>query len=283
MIAPKPHDKPTAKRLPKGKLMTICIGIRSQEGIVIAADAQETDGYSKRAQQKIFTWGGLQAGSAGPSHLPVGCVITGAGDAGFIDSFYQKLMGKLRLDLTASEFEEILTNEIKEFYLEHVLPARHVEPDADLRMLVGIYFGFRTGLYLTYKSTVQNSLAYSAIGIGAESALQILAEMPLIRSLRETEVIAAYIIWRIKESSLHCGKYTDIVSIRSPVMTDETPARLVHPPLIVQRVPGRDIARWEGRFGEHWLPAQANLLKNLISEQIQEDETERTTLSIHET
>jgi len=51
--------------------MTICIGLQTSDGTVVAADAQESDQYYKRAQQKILPFvGGIPMGNSPepPSH-----------------------------------------------------------------------------------------------------------------------------------------------------------------------------------------------------------------------
>jgi len=68
--------------------MTICIGLLASDGLVIAADAQESDTYLKRTQQKIMPWlGGITIGS-NPTPASAACAFTGAGDAGYIDAFF---------------------------------------------------------------------------------------------------------------------------------------------------------------------------------------------------
>ena len=52
------HAKPCpfpqlVKRLPKRKRMTMCIGLLAGDGVVVAADAQESDQYIKSLYQNF--------------------------------------------------------------------------------------------------------------------------------------------------------------------------------------------------------------------------------------
>ncbi len=123
--------------------MTICLGMIAQDGIVIAADAEESDAYAKRSQQKIMTWHTM---SSGGTHVPAGCVTTGAGDAGFIDAFTYDLTKTIGQVKDIREFESHLKERLEEFYNKHVLPFSTVNSDFDFQMLIGVYFGYITSL-----------------------------------------------------------------------------------------------------------------------------------------
>src|ERR1700719_1125175 len=87
MIGPKPHPspRPQPERLPKRKRMTIAIGLRARDGIVIAADREEGDGYLTNERGKI-----LQVFRGMP---PIGWItVTGAGDGPALDEV-SKLLG----------------------------------------------------------------------------------------------------------------------------------------------------------------------------------------------
>ena len=190
--------------------MTICIGIVAQDGIVIAADAQESDSYFKRGQQKILTWHVLGLGS-GPQPPPAGCVITGAGDAGFIDSFTHKLLASVKGSMTIQTFQAHLENEIAAFYGRHVAPILSSNPESDFQMLIGVYFGFASALFVTYRSTVRRAMPTVAIG-AATFGMRMLEEMPYVPEVNSLEIIAAHVIATTKDCIEGCGKYTDIVS-----------------------------------------------------------------------
>jgi len=254
--------------------MTICIGMLASDGIVIAADAQESDTYFKRGQQKILTLHTIGLGS-GPQPPPTGCVVTGAGDAGFIDAFTQKLLYSVRGDMTIQTFQVHLENEISEFYGRHIAPILSSTPEADFQMLIGVYFGFASALFKTYRSTVQKVSPSAAIG-ASTFGMRLLEEMPLISDVRSTEIIAANVIATTKDCIEGCGKYTDIVSIHNCIIVEGTQpgegAHLEHSPRVITRVPASKIARWEKNFGSQWAKKQHALLQELINEERENDE-----------
>ena len=96
--------------------MTIALGLIAREGIVIAADRQETEGEHKKAQRKIESlWA-----------LPVGALlVSGAGNGPYIDTMIERL--RLCFGTTQSkEYPAAMTNEFRSvhsiFYSEAVLP-----------------------------------------------------------------------------------------------------------------------------------------------------------------
>ncbi len=266
--------------------MTICIGMLASDGIVIAADAQESDNYFKRSQQKILTWGVVGLSNSGPARgaSHVSCVLTGAGDAGFIDAFSQNLLHALKPDLTMHSFEEILADRLEEFYGKHVIPVLASDPNADFRMLIGAYFGFSSRLYVTYRSTLRVVMPYAAIGVGGSFASRLMDESPLISSVRETEVMAANVIAVTKDCIEGCGKYTDVVSIHNCSIVEGTQpgegSHLEHSAIVTTRVSPMKIARWEKSFGSQWANRQRKLTQELICEEIKNDEQIETVESL---
>jgi hypothetical protein len=255
--------------------MTICIGMMAQDGIVIAADAEESDGYIKRSQQKIMTWHTM---SSGGTHVPAAAVITGAGDAGFIDSFTHELTRNIGSVNNVFEFESHLKERLEDFYKAHVLSFATVNPDYDFEMIVGVYFGFSTSIFVTYKSTVRKGFPYTAVGAGASYALSMLADVVDYASVSRGELIAAYVISNTKASVPTCGKYTDVVTIHNPVHvegSDGGPSQLRHPDQIISRIPPQKLRRWEESFGKNWHPQQRSLFEELVTEELARTEPDK--------
>lgn len=273
MISGKPlpkiyHHKP--ERLPKRKWMTICIGMVARDGIVIAADAEENDSYIKRSQQKIMTW---NTASSGGTHTPAGCVMTGAGDAGFIDAFIYDLTKSVGQVKNIPEFEAHLKERLEAFYSKHVLPFSTINSDYDFQIIAGVYFGYSTSLFVTYKSTARQGLPYTAIGVGGSFALSMMDNLVDFTSVSRSELLAASIIANTKGSVSGCGKYTDVVTIHNAVVVEGEnggPSRLEHPTQVISRVPWQKIHRWENSFSRNWLPRQQALFADLITEELTE-------------
>jgi hypothetical protein len=268
MLSPKPLSP---FRLRERKHMTICIGILASDGIVIAADAQESDTYMTRSQQKILTWHSLQAGVHGPTARGAACVIAGAGDGGFVDAFSHEILKSVKTETTMFEFEQYLEDRVYTFYEKHVRPMLSINAGHDFQVLIGAYFGFQTSLFTTYKSTVRRVAPNAAIGIGSSFAMRIMDEYSGISNLRTTEVLAASVIATTKDCIEGCGKYTDIVSIHNANVVDGG-TRIEHPSRIWHRTPQSKIVRWEQSFGTSWALRQRELMEKLIAEELKKDD-----------
>lgn len=270
-MTPKPNLL-YKNRLRERSRMTICIGMVAQDGIVIAADAEENDGYVKRPQQKIMSW---QTASSGGTHVPAAAVITGAGDAGFIDSFTYELTRKIGEIKDVRHFESYLRETLEKFYKTHVLSFSTINSDYDFGMIVGVYFGFSTSLFVTYKSTVRAGIPYTAVGAGSSYALSMLGNVIDYERVSRSELIAALVITNTKESVPGCGKYTDIVTLHNAIMVEGEnggPSHLKHPDQVISRVPRQKLRCWEESFVNNWLPRQQTIFRELIAEELAETE-----------
>ena len=82
--------------------MTICIGILASDGIVIAADREEGDGYVKTDQGKIST--------ATRLIFPVGSIaVTGSGWGSYLDEVAERLRDKF-CDIAESTEKAVFPN-----------------------------------------------------------------------------------------------------------------------------------------------------------------------------
>lgn len=247
--------------------MTICIGILASNGIVIAADAQESDTYVKRSVQKIMTW---HSTSPSGTHSPAACVIAGAGDGEFVDAFIEEFLHGVRAEMTMIDFEAYAKRKMEGFYSTHVRPLLKVDRDFDFSVIVGAYFSSMTRLFKSYRTSFRHVQGVStAIGIGQQYALRSIDEYPF-SDVRRTEITAAAVIATTKDTIEGCGKYTDIVSIHnSVVVPDETHgSRLVAPPALWTRVPSNRVAQWEHSFSSVWGERQRTLYNELIEEEL---------------
>jgi hypothetical protein len=250
--------------------VTICIGLLAQDGIVIAADAQESDSYFKRSAQKIMTWHTFGLSGGNSSH-PAACLIAGAGDGGFIDAFTMEFLAGVRGEMTMSEFEKYAAKKIESFYSTHVLPLLTVSQDVDFGVLIGAHFQYMTRLYKSYRTSFHHvAAAATAIGIGAQFALQTIDRFPF-SDVAHTEITAAAVISATKDCIEGCGKYTDIVSIHNPRVPDEVHSSRLQPPeRPITRVASRKIARWEESFSSAWRGQQTALYQQLIEEELKQ-------------
>src|ERR1700693_911466 len=113
MIKPPPKPPILKPRLSRRKPMTIALGLIADDGVVIAADRQETEGEQKKDQHKIESLWAVPVGSL---------LVSGAGNGPYLDSMTQRLyhcfgVDGLEWDL-ADEMTEKFRQTHAEFYSE---------------------------------------------------------------------------------------------------------------------------------------------------------------------
>lgn len=188
--------------------MTIALGILAKDGVVIAADTQETyTGVFKMDQSKIL----------GVTKPTSGFMVSGAGSAGHLDSISQALcddfFGQEPTSLT--DVEHMIASRVHDFHLRHIAPFG-AWPDFErpsCSLVIGARRGSDCGLWITDKSTVHNGF-YGAVGIGAAHANLLLG-----RLWREdgdadfASLLAAYVVYHVKQHVDGCGSETNVVGM----------------------------------------------------------------------
>src|ERR1035441_1756802 len=214
MIRPPklPLPRPKPARLSRGKRMTIAIGIRAVDGVVVAEDRQETFGAQKNDQGKI---------TGGWKRDPFGTLlITGAGTGSYLDDIGAQIRNWFSDNKT--ERREDIGSVIREmhtkYYSETVLPFSSY-PDyerPDYQLLIACTMkGQLPILWTTEKLSFNyNDWDYVAVGIGHATALSLLAKLyarlPVLMAIN----LAAYVMHEVKSSVDGCGLETDIYYTR---------------------------------------------------------------------
>lgn len=270
----KPRLIQKYERLPRSKRMTICIGMLGSDGVVIAADTQETDQYYKREQSKIMSFiGGIQLGS-NPSPPTMALALTGAGRAGYIDAFYYEAISKNLFNAgTAREVEDHIAKQLQVFHERHIFPLATASDSPEIQILIGAYVQWQTFMLVSDGSTLRKGMPYCAVGAGAHFALSLITELWRNQDVAHLEILAAYIVGMTKESIESCGKYTQIVSLHGPIMKDipGQSSQLFPPPQLLTNVSYRKIRKWEESFGAKWSIQQRELISRLIDEELADD------------
>jgi hypothetical protein len=207
--------------------MTICLGVLAGDGLIIAADTEETDGFLKTNQQKISVSVNIHliASVNAKKHTkgkvgvpPVAtCAIAGAGNAGYLDSITPLLakdFGDGKKSVEASQGDAGKT--VRTFFREHVIPfaAYPLLERPDFAMLIGTTQTGGPNILLASEKTVLRQCApYAAVGVGATFAMLLLKRLwpQAWVDKKSATLIVAYIMFLVKESVENCGKFTDIV------------------------------------------------------------------------
>jgi len=203
--------------------MTIALGILATDGVVIAADTQESYGYAgavKNDALKIIYF--LDATIRNPRGV---CAIAGAGDAGHVEAITM-LLGNAFLTHHGLQDEKLLdalNPVLRRFYDEHIIPFASYpageRPDAT--MLLGVQRLGVPRLFVSHQSCMRPVLqAYEAIGAGAAFAKMLLGRFWQPMDVKAAQVLAAYVVFLTKESVEGCGKYTSVRTIYGPTFED---------------------------------------------------------------
>jgi hypothetical protein len=202
--------------------MTIALGVLCGDGLVISADTEETDGFLKTNQSKIFVSQNIhlvtyeKGGREKPSETAATCAVAGAGNAGYIDAVTPLLTGGIWKAKDETEYLKMFGKALREFYRENVIPfAGYPERERpDFSTLIGVtrkgspdYF-----LFASEKTALRRCPSFAAVGIGSTFANILLKRLwPQTWVDRKTAaLIVAYVMFHVKESVEGCGKFTDI-------------------------------------------------------------------------
>jgi len=265
----KPHE-----RLPQRKQMTIAIGLLGRDGIVMAADTQESTGdYMKGEKRKVAAF----AFTESHPDYPVGvCVISGAGDSGYVRALTMKLgmtfgknkdlMPTLMVPNGDLGLEDKFAECLQKFYKEDIVPFAHFPERSrpDVEMLIAVRRKGLMDLFSTEKTTITQVLPYKAIGLGSVFAELMLNRLWDSASVAQLELLAAYVVFMAKESIESCGKYTTIATIHTATVVDTPSGSRFQPPGPAVYVKRDTIEEWEHLFRYEWWKAEKDVIWKLI-------------------
>jgi 20S proteasome alpha/beta subunit len=196
--------------------MTIALGILADDGLVLAADTEETyGGYAKLDHGKIQPAAYFKDG-----HGQVAWTA-GAGHSGYIDAFTQTL-GLALAEGSRERRDPALTFKLalREFYADHVLPfaGYPAEERPDFESLIAYVSDddapprlFQTSFNALIETQADRHAAVGAGGAAARAMLKpLLAAYGAKLSVRDAALMAGYVLHRVKESVPQCGKRSDI-------------------------------------------------------------------------
>lgn len=190
--------------------MTIALGLIAEDGVVIAADRQETEGDQKKEQGKIESLWAMTVGSL---------LVSGAGNGPYIDSMSKRLQTCFggegwewcEVDEITERFKAVHST----FYSESVLPFSGYQPyeRPDYELLFGCSIGNHAHLlWYSHKLTLNRVQEFRAVGVGASTAESLLAKFYARRlPLKVAISLAVYVVYQVKNSVEGCGFATDVM------------------------------------------------------------------------
>jgi ATP-dependent protease HslVU (ClpYQ) peptidase subunit len=192
--------------------MTIALGILASDGIAIAADTQETDGYFKGFALKIhsaMTFTTLE----GTAKSAV--AVTGSGSA----------------------FESHLRERVEEFHAKHVTPLPgHLAREVNL--IVGAQIENQRALWSTDVSTVKPSLGFEAVGSGRSYARMAIERRIGSMNAESAALLAILGVGLAKEHDEYCGKQTTVTFLKNNLAYTVLPYNIEKAERLFQRYAG---------------------------------------------
>jgi hypothetical protein len=256
--------------------MTIALAIAADNGIVVAADMEETSGYLKTTDTKILSVvSNIPAGKPDPAKISEGCLIAGAGNSDYIERLKFDLADEFlgcSPTLTGSKvLQRAFERTVRDFYKDHIIPFALFPDDdrPDVGILIAAYRNYSTSLYFTNRSVVGRAMLFKAVGAGAIFA-KIMLDHLWRASVQEVEILAAYVTYMVKESVESCGKYTQIATLHGPKQVLTEHGLQLHPPSPpITWMDGGRIETLEREFQTTWRKKENETIWSLIDENVE--------------
>lgn len=190
--------------------MTVAIGLCGNEGIVLAADSQETiSGYMKTTSRgKIHTL-------IFPSRAVVS--FTGAGQSDYIETAIDKAAIGLSDLKTLPEIGSLLEKNLLTFFDNHLARWAFFPPNErpTVEMLIGVTTVQGAFGLFHYEGTSFHRVSQKAIGAGILLADSLISEYTSVTAtVNESISAAVYILSKVKKRVDSCGGFTDLVALR---------------------------------------------------------------------
>ncbi len=210
--------------------MTIIAGFKCQGGIVVCADTQETSGSAKRNVPKLEfyegpTWSEEQQTMI---NADLALAICGAGDGPFVDKIASRAWDAVRGVSDIWEASDAVESMIKETYREFGQIYQSGEcPQAEL--IYGITISGQSRLFQATGPLV-NERSYASSGIGYYLADFLTSRMrgDAWLTARQSVILAAYILFQVKEHVEGCGGESHIALLRESESSGEVDSNLIN-------------------------------------------------------
>jgi 20S proteasome alpha/beta subunit len=189
--------------------MTVAAGFRCQDGVVLCADEEYTEGgLLKFTGSKMVVYEGLRAR----------VLLTFSGDKDFATMAMDKIVERLaRSSETATEIRSIVEGEIQQLHKKHIYrhPGYKDGIAPEVSFLVGVWTEPQeTDLWVTSRTTATRVPTWHTIGVGHYLAAY-LGKTLFADSLnvREAALLGSYLLSQAKEHVPGCGGTSNIVTL----------------------------------------------------------------------
>jgi hypothetical protein len=196
--------------------MTIAIGFRSNDGILICADTELTVGEVKNYEGKVDLTIFYEKGDTN-SQYRLCFAIAGAGDMDYIATARTKLMADFPECQNHKEMAAELERRWLEFFNDHLAPWAYFPADdrPHVELLIGVSGTTVQPRLYHCVGTAFHETTEKAIGSGIILAGDMLSRYAMgNRTVYDNLVIATYIIAKVKRGVQHCGGSTHLTALR---------------------------------------------------------------------
>lgn len=196
---------PKPKRPLERKPMTVAVGFKCNDGVVLATDSQHTIvGYSKEYKGKIST----------SIFQNLTIAIAGAGEDDYIESAREYALDGIRECKNIAEIRDHLRQKLLCFFDEHLarwsIFQEHERPIVDLLIGCSVKDG-TTDLY-HYRGTAFHHVQHLAIGSGVVLANSLISTYCWdVVTLEDAVPSAIFVVSKVKDTVDGCGGFTGVV------------------------------------------------------------------------
>jgi 20S proteasome alpha/beta subunit len=201
--------------------MTIAAGFKYQDGILLCADREITEGASKYSKSKVF---GEQIGS----DVSLGFSYSGA--MNYAVMAIQEIIAVVKSShrISHAQIWLAIKDTIHEIYSDSIgrLP-EYQQENFHFSLLIAVWAEGQRKLYTTENTAIIEELQYRCIGIGKDLAKYLFTSVGCSGSdrmpLHYAEIISLRILEHVKENVPGCGKEMDALIMDSNgVLTRKT-------------------------------------------------------------
>lgn len=209
--------------------MTIAVGVLAKDGVVVAADSQETfPGYWKIDQGKITAHVGVRLE---PPRFRRAALVSGAGPASYVIDLGNRLRDTVADNSNPAEDSEAvgirLEAVLREYTQAAIVPFAAAADPPNVYMLVAAQQNGRSVLWRSDRMALIRESQFASVGIGTAYADQLLARIWNHRwNVRTAAIAAAYVVHRVKNFIDGCGNRTDLLFLANDTFVPVPPSQM---------------------------------------------------------
>jgi hypothetical protein len=192
--------------------MTIALGLIGTDGMIVAADTEVGTETEKLEQGKVFWMVRPHRHGRGLGSI----CITGAGDLAYLRAL-QSDIGKLFLESKTESMDDLgryIAALLKTFYKEHIVSlSPHPSERPDVSLIIAARQGIFWRMWVTSRNRLSTVEGGVAVGLGGTYADLLLGRLSLPHQMETGALIAAFIVYLVKDRIPWCGKSTTVFCI----------------------------------------------------------------------